>query len=83
MTDNKTTKQKPTAYKGRLISQKVGHRSFPVLLGTGTAPEKGDLVTLDVGSKVLYTGKVSDVTKTGNEFLIEFDEGLSPVKKEA
>lgn len=75
---------KPTSVKLDSFHDKLAKRSYPrAFLAKGaTAPNKGSNMTIDPGNGVIYQGKVTDVVTADGESMVEFAEGLKPVKAE-
>ena len=63
----------------RLIRMPRGDKLFPAAVFKGKAPAKGDDLLLRFGD-VVYTGVVMNSTTADGETLVEFSNGLTPVK---
>lgn len=66
---------------GQIIQQTIEGRGYPCLLCTGEAPQKGKKLKFTADNGTTYEGKITDVMDAGGELLIEFSEGLTPVKR--
>ena len=69
------------ALTGKIIQQTIEGRGCPCLLCTGEAPQKGKKLKFTADNGATYEGKITDVIDAGGELLIEFSEGLTPVKR--
>ena len=55
--------------------------STPAILYRGGAPKKGSVIKFTLSNGVTYSGKVADANEAEGEVLVEFTNGILPVKK--
>jgi len=55
--------------------------STPAMIYKGDVPEKGAVMQFLMPNGVTYSGTVADVTEADGEVLVEFTDGILPVKK--
>ncbi|MBO29081.1 MAG: hypothetical protein CML61_10070 [Rhodobacteraceae bacterium] len=54
--------------------------SHPALLYSGEAPQKGASIKFILDNGVEYEGTVADATASDGNVLVEFKDGITPVK---
>ena len=80
--DKKKSRAKTGPITGALIvTMPTPTGTTPAMLYKGDVPEKGDVMQFAMPNGVTYSGTVADATEAGGEVLVEFTNGILPVKK--
>ena len=65
----------------RIVTMPTPTGTTPAMIYNGDVPEKGDVLQFAMSNGVTYSGTVADATEAGGEVLVEFTNGILPVKK--
>ena len=65
----------------KIVTMPTKTGSTPAMLYKGDVPEKGAVMQFLMPNGVTYSGTVADVTEADGEVLVEFTDGILPVKK--
>jgi len=65
----------------RIVTMPTPTGTTPAMIYNGDVPEKGDVMQFAMSNGVTYSGTVADATEAGGEVLVEFTNGILPVKK--
>ena len=65
----------------RIVTMPTPTGSTPAMIYKGDVPEKGVVMQFTMSNGVTYSGTVADATEAGGEVLVEFTNGILPVKK--
>ena len=80
--DKKTSRAKTGPITGAIIvTMQTPTGTTPAMLYKGDVPEKGDVMQFAMPNGVTYSGTVADATEAGGEVLVEFTNGILPIKK--
>jgi hypothetical protein len=87
MADTKSAAAEPKTTPAKLITDAqvvampTPTGSTPAIVYRGIEPKKGSVIKFTLGNGVTYTGTVADATNADGEVLVEFTDGILPVKK--
>ena len=80
--DKKKSRAKTGPITGALIvTMQTPTGTTPAMLYNGDVPEKGAVMQFAMPNGIIYSGTVADATEAGGEVLVEFTNGILPVKK--
>jgi len=80
--DKKKSRAKTGPITGALIvTMQTPTGTTPAMLYKGDVPEKGAVMQFAMPNGIIYSGTVADATEAGGEVLVEFTNGILPIKK--
>ena len=65
----------------KIVTMPTKTGSTPAMIYKGDVPEKGAVMQFLMPNGVTYSGTVVDATEADGEVLVEFTDGILPVKK--
>ena len=65
----------------RIVTMPTPTGTTPAMIYKGDVPEKGDVLQFSMSNGFTYSGTVADATEAEGEVLVEFVNGILPVKK--
>ena len=79
--DKKTHRAKAVPITGaRIVTMPTPTGTTPAMIYNGDVPEKGDVMQFAMPNGVTYSGTVADATEADGEVLVEFTNGIMPMK---
>ena len=75
-----TMKTKPIT-GARIVTMPTPTGTTPAMLYNGKKPKIGDVMQFTMSNGVTYSGTVAEATEADGEVLVEFTNGILPVKK--
>jgi len=65
----------------RIVTMPTKTGTTPAMIYKGKTPKAGDVLQFTMSNGVTYSGTVADATEADGEVLVEFTNGILPVKK--
>jgi len=65
----------------RIVTMPTPTGTTPAMLYNGKKPKAGDVMQFAMPNGVAYSGTVADAIESDGEVLVEFTNGILPVKK--
>ena len=65
----------------RIVTMPTPTGTTPAMIYTGKTPKAGDVMQFAMPNGVTYSGTVADAIESDGEVLVEFTNGILPVKK--
>ena len=65
----------------RIVTMQTPTGTMPAMLYNGKKPKIGDVMQFAMPNGVTYSGTVAEATEADGEVLVEFTNGILPVKK--
>ena len=79
--DKKTHRAKAGPITGaRIVTMPTPTGTTPAMIYNGDVPEKGAVMQFAMSNGVTYSGTVADATDADGEVLVEFTDGILPMK---
>ena len=79
--DKKTSRAKAGPITGaRIVTMPTKTGTTPAMIYNGDVPEKGAVTQFAMPNGVIYSGTVADATEADGEVLVEFTNGILPMK---
>ena len=81
--DKKPPRKRAGTINGaRIVTMPTKTGSTPAMIYKGEVPEKGDVMQFSMPNGVTYSGTVAESTEADGEVLVEFTNGILPIKGE-